>query len=429
MEDGVTLSGQEVERLRVLVAVVAGELDRASAALKLGISRRQLKRLLRRYREQGPTGLRSRRRGRPSNRRLRDDVRRTVVELARSRYAGFGPTLLQEKLVAEHGLELAIESVRQLLLGAGLWRAKRRRREVHPTRERRPRFGELIQADGSPHDWFEGRADSCTLLGFIDDASSRITAARFMPAETTAGYFTLLDQHLRCFGRPLSLYTDRHSIFVLNDRQGRTLEGRTQLGRALESLDIEAICASSPQAKGRVERLFQTCQDRLVKEMRLLGIDSLEAANDYLPRFIAFFNERFAVAPRSAQDAHRPLLHSSRALDLLLAEQSTRILSKNLTCQYRGQLYQVQADRRRRRLGGHRITVCERSDGEVALLVGDEELPYQLGPRQSSRVAVVDDKTVNAAVDAAIGRRATPRPPSPQHPWKRAFKPQRVTVS
>ena len=427
MEDGITLSAKEVARLRVLVSVGAGEVGRATAALQLGIGVRQLKRLLRRYRENGPAGLQSRRRGLPSNRRLGDDVRGAVIELAKTRYVGFGPTLLAEKLAAEHGLDLAIESVRQILLSAGLWRARRRRRQIHPARERRPCFGELIQIDGSPHDWFEGRAERCTLLAFIDDATGRITAARFMPTETTAGYFMVLGDHLHRYGRPLSLYSDRHSIFVVNDREGRTFEGRTQFGRALETLDIEAICANSPQAKGRIERLFQTCQDRLVKEMRLLGIDSIVGANDYLPRFIAFFNERFSVTPRGCDDAHRPLVQSTRALALVLAEHQTRTLSKNLDCQYRGQQYLVQADDRRRRLAGQHITVCQRHDGEVVLLHGDEELPYRLGPHRPPAVVVVDDKTLNAQVDAVVARRST-RPPAPTHPWRRALKPQRAEV-
>ena len=217
---GLSLSVREVERLRVLVAVGAGELSRETAALQLGISGRQLKRLLRRYRDEGLTGLRSRRRGQPSNRRLRAEIRTRVLDLAQSRYVGFGPTLLQEKLVAEAGIDLSIESVRQLLMAAGLWRARRRRREVHPSRERRPRFGELIQIDGSPHDWFEGRAAKCTLLAFIDDATGRITAARFSPAETTADYFVILAEHLSRYGRPISLYSDRHSIFLVLDVRG-----------------------------------------------------------------------------------------------------------------------------------------------------------------------------------------------------------------
>ena len=413
---------KEVERLRVVVAVEAGAISRGTAAMQLGITHRQLKRVLKRFRQEGPVGLRSRQRGQASNRRLRTEVRQQVLDLARTRYVGFGPTLLQEKLLADAELTLSVESVRQLLIEAGLWRSRRRQREVHPPRERRPRFGELIQVDGSPHDWFEGRAARCTLLAFIDDATGRVTAARFTPTETTAGYFIVLSDHLRAYGRPISLYSDRHSIFLINDRKGVEIDGETQLERALKTLDIEGICAHSPQAKGRIERLFQTCQDRLVKEMRLRGIDSMDAANDYLPQFIAFFNERFVVEPRSPDDAHRPVLHSARALGLILSEQTTRTLSKNLTFQYRRQLYQVQADQRRRRLAGQCVVVCACSDGEIVVLNEDQELPYALGPRQSPAVPVVDDKTVNAQVDAAVTRRSTVTKPSAEHPWKRGLK-------
>ena len=428
MKDGVTLSRKESERLRLLTAVKSGELSRLSAAERLGVCVRQLKRLLRRLRDEGPEGLVSRRRGRASNRRLRDETRAQVIELAGTRYRGFGPTLLHEKLVSEHGLTLSVESVRQVLVSAGQWKARRRRREVHPSRERRPRFGELIQIDGSPHDWFEGRAERCTLLAFIDDATGRITAARFMPTETTAGYFLLLGEHLRRYGRPHSLYSDRHSIFVLNEREGSTPEGRTQFGRALEQLEIEGICAYSPQAKGRVERLFRTCQDRLVKEMRLLEISSMEAANDFLPQFVAWFNTRFAVVPSSAGDAHRAVVESPRALQLILCERETRKLSKDLGCQHRGQHLLVQADHRRRRLAGQRITVCNLPDGEIVLLSGElEELPWRPGPRKSSPVKVEDDKTLNAQVDAVVARRPVTTP-ADTHPWKRAFKATRASA-
>jgi transposase len=422
MDGEVTLMAKELERLRVVIAVDAGEISRETAAMQLGISSRQLKRLLQRFRQDGPAGLRSRRRGQPSNRRLRTEVRQQALNRARTRYIGFGPTLLQEKLVVDDGLVLSVESVRQLLIEAGLWHARRRRREVHPPRERRPRFGELIQVDGSLHDWFEGRAARCTLLAFIDDATGLITAARFAPTETTAGYFIVLGDHLRTYGRPISLYSDRHSIFRVNDRKGQEIDGETQLERALKALEIEGICAHSPQAKGRIERLFQTCQDRLVKEMRLRGIDSMEAANDYLPHFIAFFNERFVVEPSSPDDAHRPVLQSARTLELILAEQTTRTLSKNLTFKYRRQLYQVQADQRRRRLAGQRIAVCACSDGEIVVLNEDQELPYSLGPRKSPAVPVVDDKTLNAQVDAAVIRRPNITRPSSDHPWKRGLR-------
>ena len=248
-----------------------------------------------------------------------------------------------------------------------------------------------------------------------------------MSAETTAGYFMVLDEHLRRYGRPHSLYSDRHSIFVLNEREGSTPEGRTQFGRAINQLGIEGICAHSPQAKGRVERLFRTCQDRLVKEMRLRGISSMAAANGYLSEFITFFNARFAVTPSSAEDAHRPLTESSRALALILAEQETRKLTKDLGCQYRGQHLLVEADHRRRRLAGQRITVCSLPDGEIVLLADEEELPWRLGPRKSSPVKVVDDKTLNAQIDAVVARRSSPTP-ADTHPWKRAFKSTRASA-
>ena len=420
---------QEVERLGVLVVVESGVLSRETAALQMGISNRQLKRLLRRLREEGPAGLLSRRLGQPSNRRLRAEVRAQVVELAPTRYRDFGPTLLQEKLLADTSLKLSIESVRKTLGEAGLWKAKRRRREIHPPRERRFRFWALIQLDGSPHDWFEGRAERCTLLAFIDDATSRMAAARFETAESTAGYFAVRNEHLLRDGRPISLYSDRHSIFLIHDRKGQKIDGLTQLGRALETMHIEGICAHSPQAKERIERLFQTCQDRLVKEMRLQGINSIAAACLYLSQFMAFFNERFAVAPHASEDAHRPVLKTLRELDLILTEQTMRTLSKNLTIQHRRKFYQVKADLRARRLAGRRITVCDCRDGEVVLLADNEALPYSVGPRKATAVAVVDETLLNRQVAAAVARSTTRPSPAPEHPWTKSYKVPLIPVT
>jgi len=294
----ITMSHKELDRLEIIQAVAGKQLKQLEAARRLGLSVRQVKRLVQRYRDEGAAGLVSRRRGRRANNALADGVRQAVLALVRKHYADFGPTLACEKLAERHGHLLSVETLRQWMIADGLWAPKRRRQaRIHPRRPRRPCLGELVQIDGSPHDWFEGRGPRCTLIVFIDDATGRLMALRFAPAETTQAYMETLAQHLEQHGRPVALYSDKHSIFRVNrpDREGEL----TQFSRALKTLDIAPIHANSPQAKGRVERANQTLQDRLVKELRLRGIDDIDAANDFLPAFMADYNARFAVAPQT----------------------------------------------------------------------------------------------------------------------------------
>ena len=321
---------KEADRVYVIGQVTERRLGQRQAAERLGLSVRQVKRLVARYRERGPSGLVSGHRGKRSNNALTESVRREALALVRERYVDFGPTFACEKLVEAHGLRLSAETLRQWMMSDGLWSAKARRAvRVHPSRPRRACFGDLVQIDGSPHDWFEGRAPRCTLIVFIDDATSRLIACRFEAAETTEAYMETTRTHLVAYGRPVAYYSDRYGVFRVN-KKGKEDE-LTQFSRSLKTLDIEAIHAHSPQAKGRVERANQTLQDRLVKEMRLRGICDMAAGNVYLPEFMADFNQRFAVAPRNSVDAHREVLHDAAELDLILCEHHVRKLTKNLT--------------------------------------------------------------------------------------------------
>jgi hypothetical protein len=335
------MSYQELDRVQVIQSVSHRHMTQVRAARQLQLSTRQIKRLVRRFRAAGAAGLASRRRGRPSNNRNDAAVRAEYLGLVRSHYPDFGPTFAHEKLVEQHAFPHSAETLRQWLIEDGLWqtRASRASRSFQ-MRERRPCRGELVQIDGSPHDWFEGRGPRCTLIVFIDDASGELLALRFAPSETTEAYMTVLRDYLDVYGHPVSLDSDRHSIFRVNtpDREGQL----TQLGRALKTLDIEAIHARTPQAKGRVERANQTLQDRLIKEMRLAGLDSIDEANAWLPGFIADYNRRFAVTPADAEDAYRPVRHSAAELDLILCLHHRRTLSKNLTLQCHNRVYQVQ---------------------------------------------------------------------------------------
>ena len=280
----------------------------------------------------------SKHRGRCPGNALSAADRQQALALIRAHYIDFGPTFAQEKLTALHACYCSVETLRKWMLEEGLWRGKQRKKAaIHQSR---PRLGERVQIDGSPHDWFEGRAPRGTLMVFIDDATSRLLALHFAPTETTQSYMETLAQQLDKHGRPVAIYSDKHSIFRVNhpDKAGEL----TQFTRALKTLDIEPIHANTPQAKGRVERANKTLQDRLVKEMRLRSIHSIEQANAFLPQFIDDYNRRFAVPAHHPANAHREVLHSPEALTLILCRHHRRKLSKNLTIAFRNTEYPLQ---------------------------------------------------------------------------------------
>lgn len=416
----ITMSHKEVDRLGVIQSVAGKHLRQREAARQLGLSVRQVKRLVRRYRGQGVGGLVSGHRGRCPNNAIAEAVRQEVLDIVRERYSDFGPTLACEKLVAHHGYTHSVETLRQWMIADGLWQPKRRKgARIHPRRPRRPCLGELVQIDGSPHDWFEDRGPRCTLIVFIDDATSRLLALHFAPAETTQAYMQTLGQYLGQHGRPLALYSDRHSIFRVNHPE---CEGKlTQFSRALKTLDIEPIHANSPQAKGRVERANQTLQDRLVKELRLRGISDIDAANAFLPAFIADYNARFAIEPQSPVDAHRPLLHSADELALILCQHHTRKLSKNLTFQFQNREYQLQEQGKGYRLRGAAVTVCEAFDATITILHKGQSLSWRLLAEGEPPIPLDDEKSIHHTVDLAKHKQAA-KPaykPAPDHPWNR----------
>ena len=416
----ITMSHQELDRLSVIRSVAEKRLRQHEAAIRLGLGVRQVKRLVRRYRESGPPGLVSGHRGKRSNRAYAPSVRRAVVDLVKEHYGDFGPTLACEKLAEQHGHRLSTETLRQWMIAEDLWQPRRRRQaRIHQRRIRRPRLGELVQVDGSPHDWFEGRADRCTLIVFIDDATGRLQGLRFVPAETTEAYMATLRKYLDQHGRPVSIYSDKNSIFRINhpEREGEL----TQFSRALRTLDIEGIHANTPQAKGRVERANQTLQDRLVKELRLRRIHDPESANAFLPDFIEDYNARFGIAPQHPDDAHRPVLHDERALGLILSLHHRRTLSKNLTCQFENREYQVQTRGQGYTLRRAAVTVCKSFGGEVTLLHRGQELEYRVLQEGQAPTPIVDEKTVQQAVERARAEQAG-RPkwkPPADHPWRR----------
>jgi hypothetical protein len=288
--DRITMSMRELDRFKVIQSVADGLVKPWRAAERLGLTSRQIRRLVVRLREHGPAGLVSGHREKPSNNRLDTTTADRAVAIIRERYADFGPTLACEKLRECHGIRLAKETVRCLMTEAGLWMPRKQRPpKIHQPRARRACLAELIQIDGSDHRWFEDRAPACTLLVYVDDATSRLMALHFTATESTFSYFEATRAYLEHFGKPVALYSDRASVFR-GTRAATTGNGVTQFGRAMYELNIDTWCANSSPAKGRVERAHLTLQDRLVKELRLRGISTVAAANAYAPAFMATYN-------------------------------------------------------------------------------------------------------------------------------------------
>ncbi len=419
------MSKKELDRVSVVKLVLSKRLTQENAAKELKISDRQVRNLLARYREDGAAGLISKRRGKASNNRIANDVQNAALELVEKHYHDFGPTLAHEKLKEQHGYTMSRETLRKIMIDSGLWNAKKvKRKKVFQMRTRRPRIGELIQIDGSPHDWFEGRSEPCNLTVFIDDASGELKYLHFTSQETTNAYMDGLKSYVKTFGRPISFYSDRHSIFRINvdePKDGNTL---TQFGRALKTLDIECIHARTPQAKGRVERVNKTLQDRLVKEMRLENINTIDEANIFLDKYMTIFNKKFSVKPRSPENANRKLYHSDAELDLILAKQYQRKLSKNLICQFKNTQYQIQTSRPNFALKGSVVTVCKHQNNSISILRDGKNLLYTIFNKSERPPSIEDEKSLNNRVDRAVEERSSkPRKkPKADHPWRSSWK-------
>ena len=392
------MSQKEVQRLAVIGQVLQGGLVQAQAAQMLGVSVRQIKRLCRRVRQQGAAGLISQRRGRPSHRRIAPQRREHYVGLVREHYGDFGPQLAHEYLRREHGFAWSVETLRGWMIGAGLWQARRRRQaRVHSARARRECLGELVQIDGSHHDWFEGRSGKCCLIAFIDDATGRVLGGRFFEQETTQGYLGVLHELVQRHGAPLALYSDRHGIFTKPDPEDVK---PTQFERALLQLHIEPICAHSPQAKGRVERLFQTLQDRMCKAMRLERIDTLEQANSWLAGYLREHNRRFAVKAKRPEDLHRPWTGTTQALADICSLHHQRQLSAQGACKFEGSVLQLQPNQAHAPSARAMVDIAQHADGTLRLSYRGQPLAHRSfavhEPRSNHSA---DHKTVNARVD------------------------------
>lgn len=420
MDGCISMSNKELSRLETMQRLHCKSLTQAEASEILGVSIRQIKRLWKAYKAEGPKGLISKKRGAIGNHRLSIAVKESALVLILEKYSDFGPTLAHEKLTEIHHLQISVGSVRNLMISHSIWESKKiKRKRVFQLRERRSREGEMVQADGSEHAWFEDRGPRCTLLVFIDDATSRLKTLRFVKAETVFDYYDATREYLHAHGRPLVLYSDKHVVFRVNKEGSLSGTGLTQFGRAMEELGIKIIYANSPQAKGRVERSNRILQDRLVKELRLRNISTIEEANAFLPTFIEDYNHRFAVIPKSSANAHRPLLQT-HDLDQIFTIQQTRHLSKNLTLQYKNVTYQIISDKQSYVLRGMKVMVCENREGQIRILNKSKEMRYATYHVQQKQGETVESKLINSEWEK-ITQEPTKKKhkPNQYHPWKR----------
>jgi hypothetical protein len=407
-----SMSKQEFNRLDVLLRVQSGRLRVVDACALMGLHRRQVFRLLRGLKQDGAASLPSKRRGKPSNHRLPAEVRTLALSIVRERYSDFGPTFAAEKLAELHGCSVSHETLRGWMIAEGLWIDRRQRLACpHQPRWRRDCLGELVQIDGSEHAWFETRGGTCTLLAFVDDATSRLMQMRFVASESAFDYFRTIRAYLQAYGKPVALYSDKHGIFRVNAKDAVGGDRITQFGRALMALNIDIICANSPQAKGRIERAFGTLQDRMVKELRLAGISTIAAANAWLPGFIDSYNARFGRQPANAKDVHRPLTAADN-LDEILAWREPRTVTLNLTLQYDQMMLMLEPTPFARGLVRKKVEVVNYPDGRFAVQFDGTSLPFRVFDkiRTVEPGTIVENKRLGAALALVQQQQATYAP-------------------
>lgn len=411
-EDSIMMSGKDLRRVHVIRQVVEQTLTQVEAGALLGLTDRQIRRLVRRVQQEGDRGLVHRGRGKPSNRRIPETRKTKLLRLYEQHYGDFGPTFAAEKLAERHGLTVSAETLRRWLLAKEVTHFRRRKWPHRAWRARKAHVGELVQLDGSHHDWFEGRGPWCVLMAYIDDASSRVFA-QFYDHEGTRPAMDSFQRYVRQHGLPLALYADKHTTYQspAEPTVAEQLAGtkpQSQFGRALDELGVELIAAHSPQAKGRVERLFGTFQDRLVKELRLAGIATLAAANQFLEKYLPVYNRRFAVRPAQEADLHRPT-PTVQALNRSLCLKTTRCLRNDFTLAYQKQLYQIHDTVR-----ATHVHVEEHLDGTLRITHHGRPLDFHAIAARPMPVAEAPRRP----------RASRPVTPKPNHPWRTRVRPE-----
>jgi transposase len=437
----VTLNRKEQKRALVLGKVDRGELTAVEAGKVMGLSERHVRRLLAEYREDGPKALAHGNRGRIPHHALAPTTRAQVLDLAQGKYNGFNHSHLTEKLQEDEEVDISRSSVRRILVGSGIKSPRKRRAPKHrKRRERRPQRGMMLQIDGSPHDWLEGRGPRLTLIGAIDDATGEVPYALFRLQEDSQGYFLLTQEIAIGYGLPLAMYSDRHSIFVYQ-RKNLSLEEElkgeqepTQFGRLLKELEIEPILALSPQAKGRIERLWGTFQDRLVSELRLAGAKTLEEANGVLWKFLPEYNRRFKVEPAEVGSAYRGLPQGMKLEDVFCFKYE-RVVAKDNTVKLEGRLIQIPPGPGGRGYAKARVEIRERMDGSLGVYYQGKRIAFEEPSEQgivvrtkhsgrrkeSAKSGMPSKKKVEAIALPKLVRRDADGVlrPTAEHPWRR----------
>jgi hypothetical protein len=410
-EDMVMVRQGELKRLHVIRKVLERVIKQVEAAEILSLSERQIRRMVKRIRREGDRGIVHQSRGRRSNRRIGDKIKNKVIRLYRAQYKDFGPTLASEKLSERDGIGISDETLRRWLLEAGDWKKRRKGRGHRQWRERKSHLGEMLQMDGSDHDWFEGRGPRCVLMGYIDDATGKVFA-RFYDYEGTIPAMDSFKRYLQKNGLPMKVYLDKHTTYKSTAKptiqeELDQVKPLSQFERALKELGVEVVHAHSPQAKGRIERLFGTFQDRVVKEMRLRGIRSLEEANLFLEDYLPLYNRRFSVCPKEEDNFHRPLPRGL-ALDTILCIKTERSLRNDFTVAHNKKLYQIEET-----IKASKVMVQERVDGSTIMTHKGGSLRF----KEITTRPVKQPKELPVIV-------RTRKPPTPplDHPWRRSFK-------
>jgi transposase len=359
-EDSIMLRQKDLKRLHVMHKVLEGTMTQAEAADLISLTERQIRRIVKRIRQEGDKGIGHAARGKPSNRKLPKKLKNRIVRLYTTTYPDFGPTLFTEKLEEREGIVISRETARAWLMGEGLWKKQRRRKAHRQWRERKARFGEMLQMDGSHHDWFEGRGPRCVLMAYSDDATGSVYG-RFYGYEGTIPAMDSFTRYITKYGIPMSVYLDKHTTYKSWARRDefREAEPVSQFGRALAELGVKMLHAHSPQAKGRIERLFNTFQDRMVKEMRLRGVSTIPEANRFLASYLPVYNRRFSVPPKKKENLHRTV---NVELDTILCVKTERTLRNDHTIQHNGTLYQIKD-----RIRAEKVVVEELIDGSMRI--------------------------------------------------------------
>jgi len=406
-KDIIMIRQKELRRLHVIHRVLDGEITQVKASEMLSLSERQIRRIVKRIGQEGDIGIVHKSRGKESSRKLPEKLTERVVYLYQQKYQGFGPTLFSEKLAELEDIHISDETARKWLIEAGQWEKGRKKRQHRQWRQRKEHYGEMVQMDGSHHDWFEGRGPECVLMAYIDDATNRVYG-KFYEYEGTIPAMDSFKRYIKKYGIPMSIYFDKHTTYKSTaeptiEEEINGEEPLSEFGRALEELGVQRIYAHSPQAKGRIERLFKTLQDRLIKEMRLKGIKSVEEANKFLKTYLPKYNKKFSLKAHRSEDLHMPVPEGID-LDAILCIKTGRTVRNDNTISYQKELYQIEEV-----MAGKIVTVTERIDGTMRMLYQGRNLKFR-------QINVRPERPQKQKVK--IKRRTAYIPPA-DHPWRK----------